>query len=182
MRFLLSDSLLLLVDVQSKLVGAMAEKDSFIRNTQKMLKGMNALHLPMVVTEQYPQGLGETVPEILEWVKDSPRFAKQTFSCVDDDDIFCAVRKIGHKNVILAGIESHVCVAQTALDLKQMGFNVMVLADCVSSRNLEDKAIALRRLEMEGVLLGTSESALFELTRTATLHAFRAISQIVKEE
>ncbi len=180
MRFLLEDSLLLLVDVQTKLVNAVAQRDAFIANLKKLLNGINALSVPVIVTEQYPKGLGGTLPEVLDLVKDAPCLSKQTFSCVDDDEIFSAIRKTNKKNIILAGIEAHVCIAQTAIDLKQMGFNAMVLSDCVSSRSLEDKNVALKRFQAENIFLGTCESILFELTRTATLHAFRSISDIIK--
>ncbi len=180
MRFQLADSLLLLVDLQTKLVPAMAQKDELISCNAKLLQGLNALGLPVIVTEQYPQGLGETLPEIAALTGESPVFAKKTFSAADDDAIFAALRKSARKNIILTGVESHVCVLQTGIDLVAAGFNVMVLTDCVSSRKLSDKAIALERFKAEGVFLSTYESLLFELTRSATLHAFKTISNIVK--
>ena len=180
MRFLLDDSLLLLIDLQSKLIPAMAQKEQLILRNQKLLEGLNALGLPIVATEQYPAGLGATVPEIAQLLLEAAVFEKSTFSAADDAAVLAALKKIGRKNVILTGVESHVCVQQTALDLVATGFNVMVLADCVSSRNLADKEIAFKRFAAEGVLLGTSESLLFELTRASTHPAFRAISKVVK--
>ena len=180
MRFLLDDSLLLLIDLQSKLIPAMAEKDSLILRNQKLLEGLNALELPIIATEQYPEGLGDTVSEIAPLLMGAEVFAKKAFSAVDDAAILAALQKSGRNNVILTGVESHVCVQQTAIDLVAKGFNVMVLVDCISSRNLADKKIALKRFAAEGILLGTSESLLFELTRAATHPSFRTISKIVK--
>lgn len=180
MRFSLDDSLLLLIDLQSKLIPAMAKKEELILRNQKLLEGSNALELPIIATEQYPEGLGATIPEIAQLLQGASVFSKKAFSAVDDAAVLEALKKMQRKNVILTGVESHVCVQQTAIDLVAAGFKVMVAADCVSSRNLNDKKIAIKRLAAEGVLLTTAESILFELTRSAAHPIFRTISKIVK--
>jgi nicotinamidase-related amidase len=170
---------LLVVDVQDKLLRAIPDRDAVIANTLRLVKAAQILHMPVWATEQYPQGLGPTVAPIAELIPQRP--AKTTFHC-------CAVpqlleqlygRRVRH--VTLAGIEAHVCVAQTALELLNLGFCVQVPADAVGSRHKLDWEFALRRLERAGAVVSSSEAVLFEWTERSDRPEFKAISALVKE-
>jgi nicotinamidase-related amidase len=181
-----------LVDVQERLFPHMYEADSLIANLQILLSGLEILNIPLLVTQQYTKGLGSTIPAIREtlgWSEGStadardvaaPYIEKIAFSCWDEPVFRKAFKALGLKCVLLAGIESHVCVLQTAIDLKQADYTPIVIEDCTSSRRENDKRIAFQRLQAEGILISTSESILFELTREAGTNTFRAISRLVK--
>ncbi len=170
----------LIIDIQERLLPAMSNKEEFLINTIKLINGLKALDVPMVVTEQYRKGLGETVNEIKELFSTFESIEKIAFSCCDEPVVVDKLNLLSRKNVIVCGIESHVCVLQTVLDLKEAGYVPVVVTDCISSRKVSDKEIALRRMIHEGAILTTSESILFELTRRAGTDTFKAISKLVK--
>jgi nicotinamidase-related amidase len=170
---------LLVVDVQDKLLERIEDRASVVANSVRLVKVAQLLHLPVWATEQYPQGLGPTTPALAELIPQRP--AKTSFHC-------CAVpqlleqlygRQIRH--VTLVGIEAHVCVAQTALELLGLGFGVQVPADAVGTRHKIDWEFALRRMEHAGVVVSTSEAVLFEWTERADRPEFKAISSLIKE-
>src|SRR5512135_1315363 len=169
---------LLVVDVQEKLISRILDRERVVANAARLVKAADRLSMPVWATEQYPQGLGPTVPELATLIPHRP--TKTTFQC-------CAVpqlleqlygRQIRH--VTLAGIEAHVCVAQTALELLRLGFHVQVPADAVGSRHKLDWEFALRRLEHAGAIVSTTEAVLFEWVETADHPEFRAISELIK--
>ncbi len=180
MRIVKDDTIALVIDVQEKLFPHIFEAEKLERNLNILVEGLALLHIPMIVSEQYKKGLGETIPSIKELVKDYPHTEKTSFSCCDEPIIQEKIELSGKRNIILVGVESHVCLLQTAIDLKERGFNPIVVADCISSRTAENKQIALTRYQQEGVVLTTYESILFELCRYAQGDAFKAISKLVK--
>jgi len=181
MRILAKDVVAMLVDYQSKLVPAMEQKDSLLRNSLKLIKGLQVLHIPMVVTQQYTKGLGETIQEIKNILDTKTQYyEKITFSSMEEESIKAAVAEYEKKILLVCGIEAHVCVLQTVIDAIETGYQVIVVKDCISSRNLNDMETALIRMQQEGALITTSESILFELTRQAGDEIFKQILKLVK--
>ncbi len=179
MRVLLENTIAVCIDMQERLFTAIHNNESIEQKAITLISGLNELGTPIIVTEQYPKGLGSTI-ESLQTVLDEDKVEKVTFSCCDEVSFVSELEKSNRKTVLLFGIEAHVCVLQTAVDLITKGFNVFVIVDCVSSRNAYDKDIALRRLEKEGVYLTTMESVLFELCRSSKNGSFKTISALVK--
>ncbi len=170
----------IIIDIQEKLLPHMFEKDEVIHNTNILINGLKQLDIPIMVTEQYRKGLGETVDKIAKQIEEFPHYEKISFSCCDDPKFTEHLELSTKRSVIIAGIESHVCVLQTAIDLKHRGFHPYVVANCISSRSPVDKEIALIRMQQEGIFLVTYESVLFELARKAGTDEFKAISKLVK--
>ena len=194
MRILREQTSALLVDVQERLFPHMYESDCLEASLPVLLKGLEVLDIPLLVTQQYTKGLGPTIPkiqEVLGWNRDiqrsdpapyvgRPSVEKIAYSCWGEPAFRDAFTALDREQVLLAGIESHICILQTAIDLKQAGYTPVVIEDCTSSRRENDKRIALQRLQAEGILISTCESILFELTREAGTDTFRAISRLVK--
>lgn len=171
---------LVVIDVQEKLSRVMHEKEKLFDNLQKLIKGINLLDIPIVVTEQNPNGLGPTVPDIAPLLSDVKPIIKFSFSCCGEEGFLREIEKLNRKQILLAGIETHVCVYQTAIDLIKAGYEVHVVVDCVSSRTIENKNLALDKMKNEGAKLTGVEIVLFELLRTAKHPKFKEMSQIVK--
>ena len=138
-----------------------------------LLKGLKALDIPAIASEQYPKGLGSTVPEVKEALGIVPYLAKTTFSCMDDTGIRTAIETIGCKNVLICGAEAHICVLQTAMDLLAAGKTPVLVEDCLGSRFAHDMEIGLIRAQQEGVLVTTAEAVLFELLGKASGSEFK---------
>jgi nicotinamidase-related amidase len=172
-----ADTGLLVIDVQTKLMDKIAERDRIVANTARLVEGAKILGMPVQATEQYPKGIGPTVPELADRLP--PRPEKLSFSCCGLPQVADQFRQRGVHKVLLAGIETHVCVQQTALDLVAQGFRVYVAADAVGSRKDLDRDLGLRRMERAGVVLTTTESALFEWTEAAGTPEFKQISKLV---
>jgi nicotinamidase-related amidase len=170
----------LIIDIQERLFPVMWRKEKFLQNCQILIQGLNELGLPLVVTQQYTKGLGETIDEIKSILPAFQYSEKRDFSCCDESSVIEKLKELNAKNIILCGIESHVCVLQTAVDLKEAGLNPVVVMDCVSSRNPENIELAKERFRFEGILMTSVESILFELTRSAAAPEFKAISRLVK--
>ncbi len=179
-----TDTVLLVIDVQERLVPAMKKGELVVWNTRRLIDGAKLFGVPVIVTEQYPKGLGPTVPELAAALPEStPVLEKKAFSACLVPAFLDELRKRKTvRKVLLAGIESHVCVLQTALDLLSLGYEVHPVVDAISSRFAADYDTALRRLESSGALLTTTESALFQWCRTADAPQFKEISRIVREE
>jgi nicotinamidase-related amidase len=180
MRILRDESLTVIVDIQEKLLPHIHEGDTILKNCIKLTGGLQALSVPVIITQQYTRGLGPTVPSIVNMFPDFSHIEKISFSCFDETAFKEKIVSLGRANIILCGIESHVCVLQTCIDLLEAGFRTIVVEDCVSSRNLNDKRIAIERMRQEGARITTMESILFELTRRAGNETFKKISGIVK--
>jgi len=173
------DAVLVFIDVQGKLSGLVEEAEALFHNLRRLLEGMNALNVPVIVTEQIPEKLGSTRDEFQEFITE-PVITKTAFGCCAEPDFSRALETTGRKQVILCGIETHVCVYQTAAGLLETGQEVYVVTDAVSSRDPANNRLALRRMETEGVKLTGTEMLLFELLGDAKDPAFKSILNIVR--
>lgn len=180
MRITRENTVGLIIDMQELLFPVMNEKETLLKNCQILTEGLVTLHIPLVISQQYTKGLGTTLPEIKSLIPDFKYIEKKEFSCFDNEEIAKSFQKLNAKNIIICGIESHVCVLQTAIDLKTAGLNPIVVMDCVSSRTKANYELAKERLQHEGVMTTSYESVLFELTRSAGAPEFRTISKLVK--
>jgi nicotinamidase-related amidase len=176
----LEKTVLAAIDFQEKLFSVMYEKEKLLRNTVKLIRGAKALEIPIVLTEQYPKGLGPTIPEIKEFLPDVKPIEKVCFSCCDNEAFIKALEALKRKQVLICGIEAHICVYQTAMALARQGYEVQVVSDCVASREPENKAVALMKMSAFGIVPTTTEMALFELLKIAQGDKFKQISSIVK--
>jgi len=171
---------LVVVDVQGKLADLVVERGSLMENLSKAIRGAKVMGIPIIWVEQNPRGLGPTVPQIQELLSGLEPISKMSFSCCGSEEFLRRLRPFGRRTVLLSGIETHVCIYQTAADLLERGYSVEVLVDAVSSRRRTDKEIALDRIRSLGGGLTTVESVLFELLRVAEGERFRQIHRIVK--
>ncbi len=174
-------SLLMLVDLQEKLLPTIDQRARVVWNARRLLAGANAVGVLHIVTEQYPEKLGATVV-LGDGVQSiNVAISKRMFSCRECHSASADSRAAGRDQAILCGIETHVCVLQTALDLLSDGWKVFIVADAVSSRNLLDHSVALSRLATHGATITTTESVLFEWCETSTAPEFRTISALVRQ-
>jgi len=174
------DTALLVVDVQGKLVTLVPGHRRIVWNIRRLIDAADAFGVAKSATEQYPQGLGPTVPELAAKLGDIP--AKTTFSCGECGDLFRGWAERGIGKILLCGIEAHVCVQQTAFDLMAHGFRTYLAVDAVGSRFAVDYETALRRMDSAGVTLTTTEAAMFEWCGRSGTPAFKQISALVKEQ
>jgi nicotinamidase-related amidase len=170
----------LLIDVQEKLFPHMDQKEDLLRRCSILIRGLKVLGLPMMITEQYPRGLGKTIEALAALMEGEVVKEKISFSCCDEPSFIKMLELQRRHTVIICGIEAHVCVMQTVIDLVALGYHAVVVADCISSRNPEDKRVAIERMRSEGAVITTSESILFELAQVAGNDEFKAISKLVK--
>lgn len=172
---------LLVVDVQEKLIQLEDRSAEVLQVIQKVIKGFQILRLPIVVTEQYPQGLGATVAGIKSLLGEEQRyFAKTTFSCLEDPSVRNELNAAGLSQWVIIGIEAHVCVLQTARDLVSMGLEVAVLNDAITSRSVYDFSTAIAEMRDYGIRISSFETILFELLGDSTAPEFKKISQLIK--
>lgn len=172
----IENSVAVVIDMQERLMPAIKGNDTILKRTEILVKGLEHLGVEVIYTQQYTRGLGDTY----DMVKvDNFSFIEKTeFGAMEIEQFKEAVSK--YSNVIITGVESHICVMQTALGLKEAGYNPIVVVDCIGSRKDLDKEIALERLRAEGVTFATSESILFELLKGAKTSGFKEISQLIK--
>jgi len=176
----IDNTVLLIVDVQGKLAHLMHGKQNLFENIKRIIRGAQVLKIPILLAEQNPNGLGPTIPEISGlFVKLEP-ISKFSFSCCGSDRFIKKLRALHPENVLIAGIETHVCVYQTARDLIKAQYAVEIIADSVSSRTLENKRIGLEKIRDAGGNLTSVETVLFELLGVAEGDVFRKILKIVK--
>lgn len=174
-------------DVQERFRPLISGMPAVIDTARRMVRAADALHMPVLVTEQYPEKLGATVPEVADVIPSSllvgkQRYPKTVFSMMVPE-VSDALRSMPHvRNVLLCGIETHVCVLQTTLDLIERGYDVHVLVDGVSSQRLSDRGVALQRLAQSGAYLATSEMTLFQIMGSTAHPAFKTISGLCKEK
>ncbi|MEA1959125.1 MAG: hydrolase [Chloroflexota bacterium] len=171
---------LVIIDVQEKLSRAMHEKDKLFDSLQRLIEGARILDIPIVLTEQNPNGLGPTAPELALLLAGVEPITKFSFSCCGEDGFNDALATLGRRQILLTGIEAHVCVYQTAVDLIDAGYEAHVVIDCIDSRTPENKALALDKMKHAGAEITSVEIALFELLKTAADPKFKGISKIVK--
>jgi nicotinamidase-related amidase len=173
-------AVLVIIDIQGNLAQAMFDKENLFANTVKLIRGFKVFNLPVIVTEQTPQKLGQTIPQIAAELEGTKPIAKETFSCWADVHFREKTEALNRRHIVLLGIESHVCVYQTALDLIQNGYNIHLIADAVSSRTKENREIGLAAMKSAGAQLTSTEMVLFELLRSAADPKFKEIYKIVK--
>lgn len=174
------DALLVAIDFQEKLMPAMADPKTLEATVIKLAKGIGAMDIPVLVTQQYTKGLGSTVRPIAEALGDFEPIDKTSFSAMGEPTFVQALTAAGKKTVILMGIEAHICVQQTAIDLIDRGYSVYVIQDCIASRKESDSLCSQQRMAAAGAVITTYESVLYELLRGAKADGFKAVSAIVK--
>jgi nicotinamidase-related amidase len=174
-----ADTALLVIDVQEKLLPKIHSAEAIERNIAFLIDSARLLNMPVLATEQYPKGLGSTVAGLAQRLPERPD--KVAFSCTAIPSVVETLHREARPKVVLAGIEAHVCVLQTALDLLAQDFRVYIPVDAVGSRYAIDHDLALRRLEQTGAVLTTSETVVFECVGTAKHPAFKSISALVQE-
>jgi nicotinamidase-related amidase len=174
-----ADTALLVIDVQDKLLPFISNHAAMVRNIAFLIDGARLLQMPVTATEQYPKGLGPTTAELARRLPDRPD--KTAFSCCAIPSVVEGFRRAARPKVVLAGIETHVCVLNTALDLLNLDFRVYIAVDAVAGRFALDHDIALRRMEQAGAILTTAETAVFEWVGGAGHPQFKAVSQLVQE-
>ncbi len=180
MRITKEKSIGLIIDVQERLIPVIYENEKIVRNIQTLIGGLKLLGIPLLLTEQYRKGLGETIEPLRTLLESEQPMEKICFSCCDDPLFMETLGLTNKQFVILAGIETHVCVMQTAVDLIDCGYIPVVVEDCISSRTPENKRIGVERMRNEGAIIGSVESVLLELCRTAGTSVFKEISKAIK--
>ena len=177
----LTRSALAIIDMQEAFRSKIAEFTETATRIALMVQAAKLLNLPIIVTEQYPKGLGHTASEIKDVLPASVEIIeKTTFSSCGVRPFEMQLEQTGAKQVIVCGIEAHICVLQTSLDLLERGFGVFLLRDCITSRDSRNKEVALARLSQAGAIDSTLEMALFEMMRTADSPQFKAIQKLIK--
>jgi nicotinamidase-related amidase len=173
---------LLLIDLQAKLLPAIFESDRVIRNCQLLLRLGQLLHLPTLLTTQYAKGLGRVVPEISSTLPDLPPFDKTSFGCFGDQKFQRHLKSVAPQanTLLVAGIESHICVTQTVLGALAAGYLVHVAADATSSRTAENSQIGLKRMERAGAVISSTEMMVYELLARSNTPEFKAILPLIK--
>jgi len=172
------EALLAVIDIQGNLYLAMNEKEFLLANTAKLIKGINILEIPIILTEQLK--IGPTIPELARLMPDVKPIIKNSFSCCGDAQFLEALIASGKKQVLVCGIEAHVCAYQTSMDLMGRGYEVYVVADAVSSRTAGNREIGIQKLLASGAILTSTEMALFELLKTATDPKSKDLFRIIK--
>jgi len=174
------NTILAVIDFQGNLAQAMADRTSLFENAQKIIQGIRIFDIPLIVTEQMPAKLGSTLPEIANHIQGISPISKESFSCCQNEVFMQTLKKTGRKQILLAGIETHICVYQTARDLLSAGYPVYIVSDAVSSRTSRNHEIGLQLIRDAGGTLTSTETVLFELLKTAAHEKFKDIFKIVK--
>lgn len=172
------NSVLVLIDIQGTLAQIIHERDFILENMRKVIQGCQILEIPILLTEQV--NLGETIPEITEFLPGIRPIIKESFSCCGNQEFMDALKSLARTQVLIAGLETHVCVHQTTLDLLDHGYQVQIIADAISSRTSENRKIALQKMRDCGAKWTSTEMVLFELLKTAADPKLRDIIKIVK--
>jgi len=180
MRIIREHAAAVIIDVQERLFPHMHEKDRLSENLCKLVQGLKLLEIPILLMQQYTKGLGETIEPVRRLMPDVAHMEKKAFSCCDESVFMEQCRALAKPYIIVMGIEAHVCVLQTVVDLIAAGYVPVLTEDCVSSRREHDKKIAVERMRSEGAVVTTSESLLFELCRVSGTEVFKEISRLVK--
>ena len=175
-----TETMALVIDFQERLLPAMNEREELAKQSEILIKGFKALDIPMIITQQYTKGLGMSVPFVFAAAEADEYMEKSEFSAMANEPIANAVKQIDRKNVIVCGIEAHICVLQTCLDLKEQGFTPYLVLDCTSSRKKTDWEMTMARARQEGIIVTSSEAILFELLQKAGSDAFKTISKLIR--
>jgi nicotinamidase-related amidase len=175
-------AVLVVIDVQEKLCVAMNDDvlKKLTKNIGILLESATELNMPVLVTEQYVKGLGATLPELKEKASGAAFFEKMTFSCCGGDDFVAALKATGRKQVVITGMETHVCVLQTVIELREAGFDVHIVRDAVMSRNKQNWETAVQAMTLAGAVPTCTESVLFQLLKVAGTEEFKKLSKLVR--
>ncbi|WP_435979276.1 isochorismatase family protein [Psychrobacter sp. DM4] len=181
-RIAREDTQIMIIDVQERLTPHIFDYENIVKKTITLIKGLQALDIPIMLNEQYKKGLGDTLPEVKAVLEGSNAkgFEKVTFSACDNNDSWNHIAQQNRSVVLLCGVEAHVCVLQTALDLLDNGMQPVIIGDAVGSRFPYDKKQAIRRIRRAGGVITTVETILFELCRSSQDPAFKTISNLIK--
>lgn len=171
---------ILVVDLQEKLLPAISEKERVLRNSLLLLRLARTLDLPVLLTTQYKKGLGETVPDVVAAAPGAPVFDKVAFGCFGSDEFRARLNALGRDQLVVSGIESHICVAQTVLGALERGLEVHVASDAVGSRSEGNRLIGLERMRMAGATLSSAEMAVYELLARSDGEAFKSMLPYLK--
>lgn len=182
MRIDPNEAMLVAVDFQEKLMPSIVNGDVVLKKSEFLIRGLKELNIPMFMTTQYSQGLGLNVQSIRELIGDENNFDKTSFGIYQDEAVKEYIDKQKKKFIIIAGIETHICVLQSLTDLASSGYIPILAVDCTSARSSLDVEIGLKRAEKEGVMLSTSESLIYELAASSKHPNFKNISKLVKEQ
>ncbi|MBN2284031.1 MAG: hydrolase [Deltaproteobacteria bacterium] len=173
-------TVLVVIDIQGNLAEAMHEKESLFRNLEILISGTQLLDIPSIITEQIPEKLGPTIPRIASLFSDFQPIAKAAFSCWGEPLFRRSLLDSGRRQVLITGIESHVCVYQTTIDLLSEGYEVFVISDCIASRTPENRDVGIARMREAGGRLSSVEMAIFELLKVAGSETFRQVAKLFK--
>jgi nicotinamidase-related amidase len=171
---------LVIVDIQEKLLPYVIDKEKVVENVQMLIKFADIMSIPIILTEHYPKGLGTTVPEIANVLKDYAPLEKVIFSCCGAKGFTSRLKELGVSRIMIAGIESHICVEQTTLDVMHAGFEVHVIADAISSRTKENKKIGIKKMRQFGAVISSTEMAMYEIMERADTKEFKEVLKLVK--
>jgi hypothetical protein len=180
MRILRDQTAGLVIDIQERLFPFISGHETLAVNSGILIRGLQALSIPILRTQQYTKGLGPSIQPVLQLFLGEDHIEKVAFSCCDEPSFISRLAALNKKFIVLTGIETHVCVLQTTLDLLEKGFIPVVIEDCVSSRRLNDKIRAIERMDKSGAIITTYEAVLFELLRYSGTEEFKVISKLVK--
>ena len=174
------DTVFIAIDYQEKLMPVMSGREELEDKVCRLAEGMKALGIPHIVTQQYTRGIGETIPSVAEALGEFEPIDKTSFSCMNNEEFCRQLKEIGRKTAVVCGIEAHICLQQTVLQLLDEGYTVYVPADCISSRSEMDRKWSGERMAQAGAIMTTYEAILYELLRDAKAPEFKAVSKIVK--
>src|SRR5690625_1642351 len=174
------DTAIVIVDVQGKLVNVMDEKNSLLNILQQLVRGAQVLHLPIIWLEQYPKGLGPIDNNLKQYVQPNEPIEKVVFSACKSESFIQQLKAVDRKSILVAGVEAHICVYQTVVDLLELEYKVEVVVDCISSRTKMNKDIGIEKVKSLGANITSVEMALFEMLGSAEHPNFREISKIIK--
>lgn len=174
------DAVLLIIDIQERLAVVMKEKENVVKNCRHLIELAKMINLPIVVTEQYPKGLGRTVPELQSAIPDYKPIEKIAFNCCGEPAFLAELRKLGKKKLIVCGMETHICVLQTTVGLLRDGFMPHVVQDAICSRTEENGKTGIEFMRNAGAVVTCTETVLFQLLKVAGTEDFKKISQRIK--
>ncbi len=174
------EAVLLIIDFQERLAAIMKEKDKVVKNCQHLLELAKMQGIPVVVTEQYPKGLGRTVPELRSAVPDYKPIEKTAFNCCGEPAFVADIKKLGKKQIVITGMETHICVLQTTIGLLQLGFTVHAVQDAIISRTKDNWRTGIAFMRDAGAVVTCTETVLFQLLKVAGTEEFKRISQRIK--
>jgi nicotinamidase-related amidase len=175
-----NNTALVIIDIQERLAAAMKVRDDVVKNCLHLIELSKMLNIPVVVTEQYPKGLGQTVPEIKEQLPSYQPIEKLTFNCCEEPNFLNEIKKLDKKSLILTGMETHICVLQTCIGLLKEGFDVHLVRDAVCSRAKENWKTGIEFIRNAGAVITCTETVLFQLLKVAGTEEFKVISKRIK--